>query len=149
MSKIERQQDANQASEAGIFYPTGHIVAGFANADDAKAAQKQLQDGGCGGEIRFISDAEMAREAEKNLQSPSFFASMGSSLPVRQKQLELAKDGWNFLLIHAPQSEDEARVAEALGGSKVRYAIKYRTLIIENILPNISTRGEHTPARVP
>ena len=40
MSKIERQQDANQASEAVIFYPTGHIVACFANADDAKAAQK-------------------------------------------------------------------------------------------------------------
>lgn len=149
MSKIERQQDANQALEAGIFYPTGHIVAGFENADDAKAAQKQLQAAGCGGELSFISSNEMAREAQKNLESPSFFASMGSSLPVRQKQLELAKDGWNFLLIHAPEDADEARVAEALGGSRVRYAIKYRTLIIENILPNIATRAEHAPARVP
>mgnify|MGYP001556102730 CR=1 FL=1 len=32
MSKLKRQEDANQVSEAGMFYPTGHIVAGLADA---------------------------------------------------------------------------------------------------------------------
>lgn len=150
MSKVERQQDANQFSEAGLFYPTGHIVAGFEHAKGARDALKQLKAAGFSDEqARFVSNTEMAREAEKNLQSPSFFASMGSSLPVREKQLELAQQGWNFLLIHAPHDADEARATQALDGSQVGYAIKYRALIIENLLPNIATRAEHAPARVP
>ena len=151
MSKLEHQDRANQKSEAGMFYPTGFIVAGFPDGEAAKRARQQLLDHGFAQEdVTLVDAGTMAEEAGRNLESPSLFASMGSSLPVRQKQLELAQGGWDFLLIDAGPHELESRAAEALAGSGVGYAIKYRPLIIENIMPNVpeSTKHPH-PARVP
>src|SRR3546814_20539859 len=71
----------------------------------------------------------MAHEAARNLEHPSFFASTGSSMPTRQKQLELARDGHDFVLIHAPSTADEKRALQALAATPPRYAIKYKRLI--------------------
>jgi hypothetical protein len=150
MGKLTHQADANQRSEAGMFYPTGYIVAGFESSTSAREAQRRLQQQGFGSDdVTLVAARQMAQEAEKNLESPSLFASMGSSLPVRQKQLELAQNGWDFLLIHAAQHDEEEHAVQALTGTGVRYAIKYRPLIIENLMPNIPTSAEHVPARVP
>lgn len=138
MSELKRQQDANQVSEAGMFYPTGYIVAGFAESATAKDARSNLQRQGFGDEdLKYVPAAEMAREAAKNLENPSFFASTGASMPTRQKQLELAQDGYEFLLIHAPDKEDEKRALQALAGAPPSYAIKYKRLIIENLMQEI------------
>lgn len=140
MSELKRQEDANQASEAGMFYPTGYIVAGFADSATAKDAQAGLQRQGFGHEdLKYVPAAEMAREAARNLENPSFFASTGSSMPTRQKQLELARDGYDFILIHAPKKEDEKRALQALASAPPRYAIKYKRLIIENLMHEIPT----------
>jgi hypothetical protein len=151
MGKLEHQDRANQKSEAGIFYPTGYIVAGFPPSASAQDAQRVLQERGfAGDDVTYVAAAQMASEAERNLESPSLFASMGSSLQVRQKQLELAQDGWNFLLIKAGADDAEQRAVEALAGSGVGYAIKYRALIIENVMPDIPGRKpDPQPARVP
>jgi len=151
MSKLEQQDRANQKSEGGMFYPTGFIVAGFPSADCAKDALQHLQDSGFGSaDITLVKAEQMAREAERNLESPSLFASMGSSLQVRQKQLELAQQGWDFLLIDAGSHEAEERAVQALGGCNIGYAIKYKPLIIENIMPNVpGEKREPNPARVP
>src|SRR3546814_15473690 len=79
----------------------------------------------------------MAHEAARNLEHPSFFASTGSSMPTRQKQLELARDGHDFVLIHAPSTADEKRALQALAATPPRYAIKYKRLIIENLMQDI------------
>ncbi|HEY9546640.1 MAG TPA: hypothetical protein VIR56_11570 [Solimonas sp.] len=138
MSELKRQEDANQISEAGMFYPTGYIVAGFADSASAKEAQASLQRQGFGNEdLKYVSAAEMAHEAARNLEHPSFFASTGSSMPTRQKQLELARDGHDFVLIHAPSTADEKRALQALAATPPRYAIKYKRLIIENLMQDI------------
>src|SRR3546814_11518169 len=118
MSELKRQEDANQISEAGMFYPTGYIVAGFADSASAKEAQASLQRQGFGNEdLKYVSAAEMAHEAARNLDHPSFFASTGSSMPTRQKQLELARDGHDFVLIHATSTADEKRTVTDLAGN--------------------------------
>ncbi|WP_043113492.1 hypothetical protein [Solimonas soli] len=151
MSKLEQQDRANQRSEGGMFYPTGYIVAGFASPECARDALHHLQESGFAeDDITLVKAAQMAREAEHNLESPSLFASMGSSLQVRQKQLELARQGWDFLLIDAGSQERERRAVQALSGCKVGYAIKYKPLIIENIMPDVpGEKREPHPARVP
>ncbi len=81
MSELARQKDANQKTEAGMFYPTGYIVAAFADRETAGQARAKLISKGFGdSEVRHVGAAEMAREAAKNLEHPSFFASIGSSL---------------------------------------------------------------------
>lgn len=138
MSELKRQEDANQALEAGMFYPTGYIVAGFVDTATAKDAQAGLQRQGFAAEdLKYVAAAEMVRAAAKNLENPSFFASTGASMPTRQKQLELARRGYDFVLIHAPGKEDEDRALQALASTPPRYAIKYKRLIIENLMQDI------------
>ncbi|HET8881360.1 MAG TPA: hypothetical protein VFM56_04230 [Solimonas sp.] len=147
MSKLKRQEDANQVSEAGMFYPTGHIVAGFADAATAKKAQASLKQQGFGDhDLRYVSAAEMARDAAKNLEKPLLFASSGSSMPTRQKQLELANDGCEFVIVYAPGHEDERRALRALAAIPTRYAVKYKRLIIENVLQEIPSHDEKREA---
>jgi hypothetical protein len=147
MSKLKRQEDANQVSEAGMFYPTGHIVAGFGDAATAKKAQEFLKQQGFGDhDLRYVPAAEMARDAARNLENPSLFASSGSSMPTRQKQLELAKDGCEFVIIYAPDKEDERRALHALAALPTCYAVKYKRLIIENVLQDIPSQGARREA---
>lgn len=150
MSELARQEDANQKTEAGMFYPTGYIVAAFADRETADQARAKLISKGFGdSEVRHVGAAEMAREAAKNLEHPSFFASIGSSLPTRQKQLELAEHGCDFLLIHAPEDASQNQALETLGSVQTRYAVKYKRLIIENLLQHIPQASGSQPSRVP
>ncbi|NGY06848.1 hypothetical protein [Solimonas terrae] len=143
MNKLRRQEDANQISEAGMFYPTGYIVSGFADRAAARKAEQSLHAQGFGDDdVQYVSAADMHKAASRNLEHPSLFASTGSSMPTRQKQLELARDGHDFVLVRAPEAGDEERALRALASAPPRYAVKYRRLIIENILPDIPSIAE-------
>lgn len=150
MNPIHEQKDANKFMEGGIFYPTGHVVTGFATRELADDARKSLSGAGFADEhLLSIDDRTMAREAKENLDSRGVM-SVGASVPTREKQLELAEQGCHFLVIYAPEEADHKRVERALAGMQVRYAVKYRGLIIENLIVGIpSSAADSEPARVP
>lgn len=150
MKPIHDQKDANKFREGGIFYPTGHVVAAFDNAEVADEARQALLDAGFESDhVVAIDAAEMRREAGENLEHRGPL-SIGASVPVRQKQLELAEDGCHFLMIFAPDDEDHERVKQALAGVSTRYAVKYRALVIENIAIDMTSgKPGSEPARVP
>lgn len=150
METITEQKQANKFLEGGIFYPTGHVLTGFETAEYAKKARQALSNAGFTDDhLLSISAAEMAREAAKNLDDKSGL-SAGASVPTRQKQLELAEQGCHFLLAYAPGDEDHEKVLVALRGIPVNYAVKYRRLIIENLVPETRTAAvDPAAARVP
>lgn len=150
MTKLTDQTDENQSREAGMFYPKGFIVAGF----DVETQAQKLRDalhqlGFAANEVTFVSAADMAQQAGENLENPSVFSGMGSTLAIREKQFDLAKQGCSFLLIKAPEDEQEKTALQAFAGVPVRYAVKYRMLVIENMLPLISSATpDPEPARI-
>jgi hypothetical protein len=150
MKNIHQQSDANKFFEGGLFYPTGYIVAAIEPPGDARTLKQTLLQAGFKDEEILISPAqEMAEEAKKNLDDNTG-ATVGATVPVREKQLHLAQEGCDFLIIHAPADDDEKRALAALSGRYLRYAVKYRLLVIENLMPQIpqhSTQSE--PAREP
>lgn len=150
MDPIHAQTDANKFLEGGIFYPTGHVVTAFESADTAAQAREALSQAGFRNEHLLAIDADtMAREAAKNLDDKSML-SAGASVPTRQKQLELAEAGCHFLVVYAPDDEDHERALKALAGLPLKYAVKYRRLIIENLIELASTTSATPqPARVP
>lgn len=150
MEPIHAQKQANKFLEGGIFYPTGHIVTAFASAEGADKARRALLDAGFSSEhILSIDDRTMVREAQENLDD-SGVLSVGASLPAREKQLELAREGCHFLLVHAPDDGDDKRLMQTLSGMDARYAVKYHRLIIENLLVGMAdTAPDSEPARVP
>lgn len=149
MPKLIDQTDENQSSEAGLFYPRGFIVAGFDEEEQAHRVRKALYDLGFEpNQVTFVGAADMARQAGENLENPSMFSALGSTLAIRQKQFDLAQEGCSFVLIKAPEDQDEASALQAFAGVPVRYAVKYRLLVIENLLPLIpSATPDAEPAR--
>lgn len=150
MDPIHEQKQANKFLEGGMFYPTGHVLTGFATQTIAHQARAALERAGFSGEkVLIIDAATMAREARENLDAQGLL-SLGASVPTRQKQLELAEDGCHFILVQAPGDADHERVIQALDGIEVRYAVKYHRLIIENLVDEVSnTAADSEPARVP
>ena len=141
MHPVHNQKEANKVLEGGVFYPTGHIVAAFEDEASAMKAQECLvREHWPEDHVVYVDSAAMEREAEENLGDASFL-SAGASVPARQKQLELAREGCHFLLIFAPDEEDQDRAMQLLDGLAVRYAVKYHRLIIENLVKDI-----HSPS---
>lgn len=150
MSRINKQADANRFLEGGLFYPTGHVVAAFPSESDALDAQKALSALGIAGDaVQSISADTMAREARENLDQATPLLSAGASLPVRQKQLHLAQEGCHFLLIEAGTDALTETVTRGLSQARVRYAVKYNRLTIDNLVRDIpSSTPDREPARV-
>lgn len=149
MDPIHEQKQANKFFEGGIFYPTGHVVTAFATAEMAENARVAMQEAGFADEhLLSIDAASMVREATENLESRGVM-SVGASVPAREMQLELARQGCHFLMIYAPQDADHERVMEILDDLNVRYAVKYHRLIIENLIVGIPhSAADSEPARV-
>lgn len=149
MEPLHDQKTANRFLEGDTFYPTGHIIFGFASAEAALRIGTSLTAGGVPEDhVTHIPAEEMAREARENLQGVSLF-SVGASIPTREKQLQLAEQGVHFLMVYAPEDDDEERVLQRLRGQDVRYAVKYRRLVIENLLGRLaSSSPAQEPARV-
>lgn len=149
MSQLLEQSDKNAESEGGMFYPTGYLVMAFDAAADAGRARDALAMAGFPpGELTLVAPEEMRRQAAENLEHPTLLAALGSTVAIRQKQLDLAEEGCSFLLVPAAGDAEEARAVEALDAVPVRYAVKYRRLVIENLLPKLSrAQPDPEPAR--
>ena len=61
----------------------------------------------------------------------------------------LAREGCHFLLIFAPDDDDQERAMQLLDGLAVRYAVKYHRLIIENLVKDIDSSAPREAARSP
>lgn len=150
MTHIEKQADANRFLEGGMFYPTGRIVAAFPSQADAEDAVRALAARGIGPDaVQSIDALTMHREARENLDQAIPYLTLGAALPVREKQLELAEQGCHFLLIAADTDRDTQTAMQALSQARIRYAVKYNRLTIDNLVRDIpSATGDREAARV-
>lgn len=149
MEKLVKQSDAELPREAGMFYPTGYIVSAHESYSQALSAAKSLfREHFDSDDVTVVTSEDMVRQAGSNLEHPSIFAAVGASIAVRQKQYDLAKTNCSFLLIHAQNDDKEEAAIRALSEGPIRYAVKYRPLVIENLLPKIPTADpDPEPAR--
>jgi len=147
MSQLTQQSDQDSSLEGGMFYPKGYIVTAHVDHAAAQAALKTLVAGGYPpADITLVSAGDMLNQASRNLDNPGLLAAIGGSLASRQQQYRLAKEGCSFLLINAPEEEQETLVVNLLASTTVQYATKYRALVIENLMPGIpSAAAESTP----
>jgi hypothetical protein len=145
MRKSLLSSAAHRYIEGGITYPTGHILAAFAEYDEAARLRHVLMAGGYGAdECTLLTPADVIEAAQRELSAPTLLASLGYGLQARHEQLQLARDGHHFLLVHAPHHSDYEHMLRVLARTHVRYAVRYRSLVIEDITPQIA--GATLPA---
>lgn len=118
----------------GAFYPTGHMVVGFAQAQDAK---KVLDELGILGpqpvDALELSPQQMVEFAQKNLQEASVFANLGTSLTTVQAFLDAARQGASFLILPTPDDGAAERVSEAIHHVPFVLAERYHHWVIETV----------------
>jgi hypothetical protein len=137
-SKIKTQEES-----FGIFYPKDYIVATFKTQEQIDQAVAALAQAGYTGDnvLPFTSEEVLARHAQEEADMDGWerFKSkvgsvFGDESHFLQQSLDLARDGYQFILIYAPDETDEARVGQALVTLMPQSVRKYNELAIEDIL---------------
>jgi hypothetical protein len=145
MSKQLSSVARNQL-EGGVFYPTGWLVAAVANQEDAQSVRHGFCASGRPDEdCSIVQAGEMRERAQAEITGQGIIAALGSSAHVRQKQLELARQGCVFVLLHAPDDATRHAALEVLSRVPVRYAVHYHSLAIEDmikLLPSATADAE-------
>jgi hypothetical protein len=120
----------------GVFYPTGHVVLMMPSHDDANTAAKALRDHGVSpDDISLISpEVLMGDIAPTAGTGDSPMPSAGREADMVRKLAALAAQGHWGLLVHAPDAKDSEDMAQWLRDMPVFYGLKYRQLVIEDIV---------------
>jgi len=126
---------ANQESDFGIFYPTGHLVVGFPTQAQAKAIHADfMAEGYTDADCAFYGAEEVRRAAENNLaQNDGFFARLGWSARAVETHLELAGKNGAFLVIHAKTDPEVERAMTIIRQVPFAFVHRYHALVIEEL----------------
>jgi len=138
---------SNHLLEGGMFYPTGYIVAGLPDGEQAESLCELFRSSGYDEQECMVVPAErMARACAENVAAQFFIAALGASAQVRQRQLQLAREGCHFLMIDAVTAAEKQRVLRVLSRVPVRYAVHYHRFVIEDLielLPSATADSAH------
>lgn len=118
----------------GAFFPSGHTVVAFRQAEDAHRvvhelemlAQRPL-------DMLEIAPQDMAAFAERNLHEAGFIANLGTSLTTVQAFLDAARAGATFLILPTPDPQTAERVSQAIHHVPFVLAERYHRLVIETV----------------
>jgi hypothetical protein len=119
----------------GQFYPTGHIVAMFPDAQAAQAAARALADAGVpDADIALITPEVMMRDIVRTVGNTDLpLPSAGTEADTVRRYSQYAAQGHHALLIPTPDSENDERLMQVLKDHGVSHAQKYRMLVIEDL----------------
>jgi hypothetical protein len=119
----------------GVFDPVGHVVVSFPPGADVDAAVQRLDGAGFpGGKIQRYSPEEMQAQAGEELQQASPMADFGQELNLVRSHGHLARQGYSFLVVHAPKLEQAQEVAAIVQQFNAHRAQRYGRLIIEEMI---------------
>lgn len=119
----------------GVLKPVGHVVVGFARAEDRDAAAQALRGRGFGEDdlVPFEAD-EMHAQLEEQLATASGAAGFGYEIVLANHYRDLARDGHAWLVVRAGDDRRSATVAEVAQAHGAALADRYGTLVVEQML---------------
>ena len=133
MSK--RMTKAELPTSLGSFKPVGHIMVALPNDDAADALTKDLfAQGFTAEDVLHFSAAEGGGDMAQMLDGASDFAGFGYEITLMRRYLDLAKQGYRWVLVYAPEDEQAERVKEAALRQGAPMAVKYHSLAVEDLI---------------
>jgi hypothetical protein len=85
----------------GVFAPAGYLILAFPAQGDATRAREALLTGGYEpDEIMVFTGEQVFADIEKNRDSVSPLAYLGTEVDYQQEQLRYAKQGSTFLVVY-------------------------------------------------
>ncbi|MDE2617105.1 MAG: hypothetical protein KGL73_08795 [Burkholderiales bacterium] len=121
-------------TDFGAFFPTGHMVVAFQQAQDAHQVMHELEELAQRPlDALELTPQQMAEFAEKNLHQAGFIANMGTSMKTVQAFLDAAKAGATFLILPVPDNSAAERVSQAIHHVPFVLAERYHRMVIETV----------------
>jgi hypothetical protein len=134
----------------GVFKPVGHVVISFPAAAKADAAAAALAAAGFGdADVRRYTDREMLEQIAHDIERASPVAEVGQEMNLIRAQRELAKKGYHWLIVRAPDDARAVRVAGITHRHGAERAQRYGSFIIEELIerPGHETQVAESPDR--
>jgi len=135
---------ASDERSFGVFKPVDHVVISFPSAEQADATAQALAKTGLQGEptVRRMSDRQMLQQIDVDLQKASALASVGQELNLIKAHRALAERGYHWLVVHAPDRDIAARVAQLALAHGAERAQRYGKFIIEELIDHGSAKPQ-------
>ncbi len=121
-------------TEFGAFYPMGYVVVAFSRNATARRVRRSLLTGGYDErDALHFSAAAVTRSLQRNLDNAGLLASLGGTKDALRRHLRLARQGCDFLMVHAATDEEVRRVMNVVRRGPFRLAQKFHRLAIEDL----------------
>jgi len=119
----------------GAFAPVDYVVVALPDEAAAAALAADLHEAGFAqDDIVRISAADMALRLKALLPDVSGAAGFGSEAHYMSNYYALAQQGCPWLLVRAPETEQETRVATLARSRGAKVANKYNMLTLEELI---------------
>jgi hypothetical protein len=120
----------------GVFYPTGYMFIMYPTAEDAAEAEKRLlQSGWDNGPITLLTPKDIHEKIASAVEHEEGLPSPGTEAATARHYEELAREGHHAILVPAPKAKDAEQVMQALKGTNITFAQRYRHFVIEDLVP--------------
>lgn len=131
----EHAGEALKETKFGAWYPVGYVMVAFRHRKDADRACERLVAGGFGPDQVEVADAaRIATLASRQLESGSAVTRLlGKGHASEARYLELARDGYVFLLAYAPEDADVERLMTVVRGFDYALADKFEPVSIQHL----------------
>ncbi|MDB5870732.1 MAG: hypothetical protein JWQ07_174 [Ramlibacter sp.] len=128
--------EPNMLTMRGVFYPTGYMFIMFPSEQDARDAERSLEDDGYTGEsASLLTPQDIQEKVARTVGSADMpLPSAGTEADTVRHFAELASQGHWALMIHAPSAHETEHIMEVLKHAKISYGQKYRHLVIEDLV---------------
>ncbi len=128
--------EPNMLTMRGVFYPTGYMFLMFPTEQDARNAERALEDDGYSGEsISLLTPQDIQEKVARTVGNADIpLPSAGTEADTVRQYAQLAGQGHCALMIHAPTGKETEHIMEVLKDAPISYGQKYRHLVIEDLV---------------
>lgn len=127
--------DRSMRTIGGAFYPTGYAVLMLGPDEDLEELGRKLEKAGFAGHQVLHLPPETVMRDIGGMQGKSDLPlpSIGTEGKTVSRFVELAREGYQGLMVLAPDDEDTGRLMQALQDVPIAYGQKYHMLAIEDL----------------
>ncbi len=119
----------------GLFKPIGHVMVGVPGGAQIDALATALHGAGWDHDaLLHFDEANSVAELEHMVDGAGALVGFGYEIALLRRYLELARQGYRFLLVKVDNTDRAAAVAELARAHGATLAVHYRTLLVEELI---------------
>jgi hypothetical protein len=119
----------------GDFQPVGHVMVGLPTQGNVDALIGALHEAGWPPEsLLHFTPSESEEELQALVDGAGPLAGFGFEITLLRRYLELAKNGYRWLLVKVDGPDEAAAAVQHARACHATLAVHYRSLVVEELL---------------